>query len=487
MRARQSGPGRKGEKGMALIFALIALSVIAGFTVVLLESVHQQKRMSDHRNQRLMALEVAQGAMDLGVAKLRKGDTAVEVSLALGFDPGSWSDGSGDVTATLASNGLPDFGEDGVDIDKATEYESLFPGSSWFVSATRDADKDLTTLVATASHEGNLRRIRFTVRVSPPEPPEVKPFQYASYAGYAGADATPMTLLGSAQTDSYNSGSGAYSDANKSNNGNMGSNRGITMGGDAVINGEISVAGDYGLTMTGNAVVTGGAHVKDENVTVSDNATIGGSGIDGDATSQSLPPVEDRSADFAANNDNALIGMTQITGGGTLPPGKYYFDKFTLSGNEELTIQAPSEIYVIGQFKTSGNAVIWVSGADDTNRVEMYVASGASITGNGILSNGTQSKPQDFMIYSHGTAELKVTGNGNLYAGVYAPNATVKIAGNGDIYGSFIGKNIIMEGNAKIHFDESMTNIVPGYLEELLPEDSTDPWQVSVFVWEELR
>lgn len=81
----------------------------------------------------------------------------------------------------------------------------------------------------------------------------------------------------------------------------------------------------------------------------------------------------------------------------------------------------------------------------------------------------TQSvnRPKNFMIW--GTAEtsqsIKVSGNGQLSAVVYAPNAVIEAKGGGNdggLYGAFIGNTVKMTGNEGFHYDESLAELDSG-------------------------
>jgi len=47
---------------------------------------------------------------------------------------------------------------------------------------------------------------------------------------------------------------------------------------------------------------------------------------------------------------------------------------------------------------------------------------------------------------------VTISGNGALYADIYAPQSNLTISGTGDLYGSLIGKSITLSGSAAINF-----------------------------------
>jgi len=148
----RAGDGKR-EKGMAFIFAMIAILMIASATAALMTNAQQQAKASEFRIGEMRAFEVAQSAVDRAVAKLKSGATVSEINEAMGFNAATWSDGSGGVTGSAANNGMPDFGEDGVSLDKT------FEGGKYFVRATDDAEAGVTKLLVTAQYGKHLRRL----------------------------------------------------------------------------------------------------------------------------------------------------------------------------------------------------------------------------------------------------------------------------------------------------------------------------------------
>jgi hypothetical protein len=55
-----------------------------------------------------------------------------------------------------------------------------------------------------------------------------------------------------------------------------------------------------------------------------------------------------------------------------------------------------------------------------------------------------------------GTGEIKMTGNSNAAATIYAPNALFTLQGNADIFGSVLAHRIDDQGNASIHYDKRL-------------------------------
>ena len=78
-----------------------------------------------------------------------------------------------------------------------------------------------------------------------------------------------------------------------------------------------------------------------------------------------------------------------------------------------------------------------------------------SISGQGLLNTNVNPIPGNLQINYPGTGTISISGQGNSYAIVDAPNAGVAVSGNGDFFGRLIGGTIDYGGNGKFHYDIS--------------------------------
>lgn len=136
-------------------------------------------------------------------------------------------------------------------------------------------------------------------------------------------------------------------------------------------------------------------------------------------------------------NKNVVLIMNNLPAGGPA---------FSLSGAEKLTVKNGSTLtlYTTGDINVTGNAML-----------------------NGTTAGG--NPPSSLIIYGTAIAptvqEIKVGGNGQLYAAIYAPNANVEMKGGGAsgmVLGSVVAKSITMNGGTDFHYDESLANLGTG-------------------------
>jgi Tfp pilus assembly protein PilX len=256
--------------------------------------------------------------------------------------------------------------------------------------------------------------------------PPTSLFQYGVYAG------TSISMSGNSAFDSYNSNYGAYGGSNKSSEGGMAANS--------------AQAG--GISLNGNAKVNGSVYVApagDPNAVVSVNhATITGA-------RSNLP--EDWSAPAPATTPETHTDIT-----------------LNVSGNNTVTLAAGT--YHASSISISGNAKIVTTGA-----VVIYVDGPVNLSGNGIVV--PNNHPANLLLYSTGSANVSISGNGSFYGGIYAPNSAVTATGNGDVFGAVISNTYTQSGNSATHFDLALKDLTV-----------TDPNQTQITrikAWQELN
>ncbi len=231
----------------------------------------------------------------------------------------------------------------------------------------------------------------------------------------------PVTLSGNAVTDSYDSRLGAYNvSGNRGTNGDVSTDStavaAVTLGSNNSINGGVLI-GPGGNTVTG-VVNTGG--------------TITGS-VGTEAATWNLPLS---SIPTGVSNQGPLSISGNTTR--TLAEGTYWFSSLSISGNGRLVTTGAVKIYVTGNISISGNGV-GTAGNLPTN----------------LLVYGTVDPTNA----ANHTTSVAVTGNGNFYGAIYAPQASITVSGNGAVYGSLTGNSVTFSGNGGLHYDDALGNL----------------------------
>ncbi len=193
--------------------------------------------------------------------------------------------------------------------------------------------------------------------------------------------------------------------------------------------------------------------------------------------------------DFTTNFEDAAApttagyGIGNINSAFTLPraldlpaaDGVFYYDvsSISLSGPASRVLDifpgADVVIRITGGGGTgvsvSGNASIRVNAGAS---LQLYAPNNVSIAGNGIANS---NDPASFQFWSTkvagsgGTQNVDISGNGQLSAVVYAPNAEVSMNGggaSGSIYGAVVANSITINGGSEFHYDEALSDMTDG-------------------------
>ncbi|MCM8786683.1 MAG: hypothetical protein NC935_01360 [Candidatus Omnitrophica bacterium] len=247
---------------------------------------------------------------------------------------------------------------------------------------------------------------------------------------------TSVTLSGNAHTDSYDSNRGAYGGSNKASNGDVGTSAGtagaISLSGNAIIDDNATTGPSGTVVLSGNAKVTG--TIDDTNNTKLETVTV----------PSSLSELSSSGSINVSGNNSK-----------TLSSGNYKYSSISVSGNGCLTISGDTNIYLTSSsaLSVTGNAKLVITG-----KVKIYTDGNLIISGNGIVNN-TQL-PQNLLVYGTSSSKsIQISGNGDFYGAVYAPDATISVSGNGEVYGSLVGDTVSMSGNGGLHYDEALSSL----------------------------
>ena len=156
--------------------------------------------------------------------------------------------------------------------------------------------------------------------------------------------------------------------------------------------------------------------------------------------------------------------------------GKFYYNVsgISLSGapSKKLDISPLTKV-VIRITAAAGSTGVSVTGNASINvaataKLEMYADCDVSIGGRGIAN---ANDPEAFYLRSSkasgsaGVQDIRISGNGQLSAVVYAPNSDVTMNGggsSGSVYGSVIADNITVTGGSVFHYDEALSAATSG-------------------------
>jgi len=277
-------------------------------------------------------------------------------------------------------------------------------------------------------------------------------FNYAAFATSNGCSA--LTFGGGGTTDSYDSGAVVNgSVSTQAYGGNVGTNGNLTTGGSpTTLNGSLSTP------RTGVGTCTSG------NVTAwTDNqGTVTGGLVELPQPVVYPTPVIPAPGTTNLSIDknwkcptgaSVILGCTSKAGDIYLPPGAY--GNIDITGNATLHVSAGT--YNINSFQEqSAQSGLIIDSGPVIFNVTGNNVSGAvvDLTGNSVQNPSLN--PMNFQILYAGTGTVKLAGNSQAAALLYAPNASFSFTGQGSWYGAVIGNNLTDMGGAAIHYDRRL-------------------------------
>lgn len=212
-----------------------------------------------------------------------------------------------------------------------------------------------------------------------------------------------ISMNGTTLTDSYNGASGPYDPGHPDHDGTIASNGNISLVGTVDVWGDARPGIDH--VVTDPTLVHGWAGSLDAPLV--------------------YPPatVPSGTPNGTPNPINLNGNKTQI-----ISPGSWVFSSISTKGNSTLKFTGKTTVYVTGDISITGGVVF-----------------GSTL-------------PSDVNIVKIGSGNVDLGGGSAWYAEVYAPQADVKFHGtnSGGFYGSIVGLTLTIDGNSKIHYDESI-------------------------------
>ncbi len=123
-----------------------------------------------------------------------------------------------------------------------------------------------------------------------------------------------------------------------------------------------------------------------------------------------------------------------------------------------------------GKVLVTGNATLYVTGNILFNNGDfLQIVPGASLR---LYVGGASASFQTIVNPNTGAASflyfglpantsISMSGTSDLTGAIYAPEATVTLTGSAEIFGAVMAKATSMQGNAAVHYDESLASIPP--------------------------
>jgi hypothetical protein len=242
--------------------------------------------------------------------------------------------------------------------------------------------------------------------------------RYFAYAIFGNSEVSVGNGTVRLMADSYSSDDGAYGGDNTGAGADIATNASGSNSVKILPQGEV-----YGN-------ISVGVDASPPESAVSNNGTVSGT-ISNLEVTNVLPSVTSVPAGAIELGDVWLEADQQLV----LDPGVYHMTDCDIFGSAQIIC--------------NGKVVLYIDQTADTSTPDVRIG------GNGIVN--TSQIPANLTIYcSPDVVSFTVSGNAEIYAGIYAPQADI-VMNAGDIYGSVVGNTVTLNGsNSNIHYDEAL-------------------------------
>lgn len=247
-----------------------------------------------------------------------------------------------------------------------------------------------------------------------------------------------VLLKSYAQIDSYNSTYGPYGGTNISQTGNIGTN-------------STSAVSPYAIELASNAQINGSVLVGpggDTATAIAESSNVNLTGV------KDTLPEPKTFPDIYGPVGLPNMGTLNVGSGGATISTSGQYNSLTLSPNSTLTITGDVQLYITGTLALRSNTRIDVQAGAS---LEIYVDTKMDFHSNSSINNFNQD-PTKCSIYgtSNYTGDLSFSSNTDFYGVLYAPEASITLNSNADTYGSIVGKDVTIDSNGAVHYDEAL-------------------------------
>jgi len=397
---------RHKQKGYVLILAVIVMAVLLYFSAMYLNFFQAEHRIAMNNEQKLIATEAANAGIEDAVYYIQSDS--------------SWNTGLSDVT-------LPHSG---------AKYTVTF-------------SKSLSLPYSTNNSKGSATVTGYNGRQVPPG------FIHIVSNGFFGRNSDVQEALLSTGSSPYFT-AGTFVREN------------ITVSGSHFFDSYDSSKGDYYSTVstTGGDVRTNSAAtsalVFNGYADVRGNI-IAGTGGSSSATLRTNGVINYQKFATAAPTDFSFPNPTVGTSKGsfkvsaynvlTLPPGTY--DSIDIKGASVITL-TDGDYVIKGTLDIGASANIKIA---QGSKVRIYVLGESMDFSGSCFTNNTQIPGNLLLFGGPNCTSVSMSGYGNQYVGLYAPNADLKISGSMDLYGALVGKSLDLSGYSFFHYDRALGSI----------------------------
>jgi hypothetical protein len=246
-----------------------------------------------------------------------------------------------------------------------------------------------------------------------------------------------LTLQSNVNVDSFDSALGTYDDQ-------------IAASGLGYVDSGAVVLSNGEIELDATTEVYGDVHAGDgDTLTMAANAEISG-------TTECLPST--RPLPTITDPPFPKIAPYSVPSGATwtLLAGNYGFTSLIVDNNAKLTIKGPAKIAVNNwQLRSNTKLTLDVSAGP----IEFYASGTVSWNSNSTIKTSSGAADKVSVFFTGGTSQyVLLCSNSQFYGTIYAAKATVEVRSNFEIFGAIAARQLILNSNVQVHFDEQLRN-----------------------------
>ena len=151
------------------------------------------------------------------------------------------------------------------------------------------------------------------------------------------------------------------------------------------------------------------------------------------------------------NPSGASSGDFSTSAAVTITAGEYHYTNFDAKAQGVVTFEGDVTLYIDEDISVSAQAQLVV--APGASVTIYHQGDSISLTGGGVVNES--QLPANFKVFSTGT-QVSFGGGSSFHGAIYAPNGTIDPGGTTSIHGSFVAREIMINGTADFHYDESL-------------------------------
>ncbi len=224
---------------------------------------------------------------------------------------------------------------------------------------------------------------------------------------------------------------------------------------EAIATSNAAVIVSSGAISLGNGTIKGNLYIG-TGVTAPPASQVTGSIVSGDQAAFQIPAYPTAAGVSRSYQIGATVpAVLPVPGHLPAADGRYYY--FATGATIANTSITPgANVTIVGTTTSVGSGLAIPA----NSTLALYVDGAVNASGKGAIANSSWAGA--FQIITSTTADISLSGSGELRASVYAPNAVLKASGGGTgggMVGAFVVKSMTLTGQMNFHYDEALRNL----------------------------